>query len=648
MSVFDTWKITQQLRAKTGTEPGTLEPGFTLQNRYLILGILGVGGMGSVYQARDLHFPNVTKLVAVKEMINLAPDPVLRDMIVRNFEREANILATLNHPAIPEIYDYFTDNDRSYLILEFINGKDLETVLNETQGFLAETDIIEWTLQLCDVLSYLHEHKPQPIVFRDMKPSNVMLDHHNNIRLIDFGIAKGFQAGQKGTMIGTEGYSPPEQYRGEASPGGDIYALGATLHHLLTKQDPRLEPPFSFTERPIRKANPAVTPELEAVVNTTLAYNGTDRFPSARVMKEALLALVKKPEVPARADGDESAPVVAEAAPSVPTGVLQTGVLGASSVLPVWEFECEDEVRGSPVVEGGTLYVGCYDNNLYALDSEDGKFLWKYATEGGLAASPAVYQASVFIGSEDNRLYCLSARNGRLTWSYYCDGPVRGSPRVALDHIFFGSDDNHLHAVNVQTGRRVWRAEAGAAVRSTPAIADERIYYGSEAGDFQCLDFTGAVRWSFRAKRAITSGPTVSDGLVFFGSADWSAYALEAASGWSVWRYRTNRPIISSPTVHRNTMFIGSSDDTLYALDAHSGKLRWRFDTEGQVNSSPLYYNDAVYVGSVDGHIYSIEASSGMLRWKFKSGGPITSSPAMYDGIIYIGSTDHRVYAFTA
>jgi serine/threonine protein kinase len=178
--------------------------------------------MGSVYRARDLHFPNVVKLVAVKEMINAAPDPLVRQMIVQNFEREANMLATLNHPAIPRIYDYFTQDDHSYLVLEFIHGKDLETVIADANGFLPEDQVISWAIQLCDVLSYLHAHKPDPIVFRDMKPSNVMINHNGDVVLVDFGIAKTFQSGQKGTMIGTEGYSPPEQYRGEATPLADI------------------------------------------------------------------------------------------------------------------------------------------------------------------------------------------------------------------------------------------------------------------------------------------------------------------------------------------------------------------------------------------------------------------------------------------
>ena len=238
--MFDTHKITRSISGGgQGQAESSLKPGVTLQNRYLIQSVLGVGGMGSVYKARDMHFPNVTKLVAVKEIINLA-DPSMRELVVRTFEREANLLAELNHPSIPKVYDYFTQNDKSFLVMEYIDGKDLEAYLNDTTGLLNEETVVEWAIQLCDVLSYLHNHKPEPVIFRDMKPSNVMLDHHNHVRLIDFGIARGFQAGQKGTMIGTEGYSPPEQYRGEASPAGDIYALGATVHHLLTRQDPRV------------------------------------------------------------------------------------------------------------------------------------------------------------------------------------------------------------------------------------------------------------------------------------------------------------------------------------------------------------------------------------------------------------------------
>ena len=148
-----------------------------------------MGGMGSVYRARDMHFPSVAKLVAVKEMINSAPDPLVRQTIVQNFEREANLLATLSHPSIPRISDYFTLDSRSYLVLDFILGRDMEAIINETNGFLPEDQGLGWAIELCDVLDYLHKHKPDPIIFRDMKPSNVMINQNGDVILIDFGIA---------------------------------------------------------------------------------------------------------------------------------------------------------------------------------------------------------------------------------------------------------------------------------------------------------------------------------------------------------------------------------------------------------------------------------------------------------------------------
>jgi outer membrane protein assembly factor BamB/tRNA A-37 threonylcarbamoyl transferase component Bud32 len=550
---------------------GQLQSGVTLQDRYLILGILGSGGMSSVYKGRDLHFPNVTKLVAVKEMVNMAADPTMYEMVVRNFEREADLLATLSHPAIPRIYDYFTQDDSSFLVMEFIEGKDLEATLREAEGFLPEVTVINWAIELCDVLAYLHNHQPQPVIFRDMKPSNVMVDKHGHIYLIDFGIARVFQPGQKGTMIGTEGYSPPEQYRGEASPQGDIYALGATLHHLLTKRDPRAEPPFTFTDRPIREINEAVSPETEAVINGSLAYEPRDRFQTASDMKEALIAAAKKTGI-------------------LGSGVTAVGVKSEPEVEELWSFECEDEIRGTPNVTDGTVYIGCYDNNLYALDAKTGNFKWKYATEGGIPTRPAIMENMIFVGSEDFRLYALDLDGGELLWTYYTEGPVRSSAIISEGHLFFGSDDANLHVVNVLSGNRAWKADAAAAIRSSPLTADERVYFGCESGDFYSIDFRGELKWRFKAKRAITSSPLLVDGLIYFGSLDWTLYALDAEGGWQIWRFRMGRPSISSPIYSEGNIYTGCADGNIYAIDAHTSNEVWRFTTEHQVTGSPIIH----------------------------------------------------------
>ena len=625
---MDTENITQPLGDEPLTPRRQLQSGLTLVKRYHIQEVIGVGGMGSVYRARDLHFPNVTKLVAVKEMINMAPDPLVRQTIVQNFEREANLLATLNHPSIPRIYDYFTEEDRSYLVLEFIHGKDLEAIINDTNGFLSEEQVLGWAIELCDVLSFLHAHKPDPIIFRDMKPSNIMINSAGNVILVDFGIARTFQTGQKGTMIGTEGYSPPEQYRGEASPTADLYALGATIHHALTRRDPRLEPPFSFAERPVRKINPRVSPELETIINTALSYNPTERFPDAAGMKAALVGAARKTGALAK--------------------IATTSIAPATGIKPVWEFECEDEIRGTPLVHQGVLYIGCYDNNLYALNSADGKFQWKYATEGSVVSRPAMFEGNIYFGSGDMHLHVVSSRTGKLVWAYATEGQIHSSPRIAEGHVFIGSDDHDLHAVDVNTNRSSWRFDGGDRVRSTPFVANEMVYFGADSGDFFAVDFGGSMKWRFQAKRAIVSSPVVSGQSLYFASMDGTLYCLDARNGWVIWRFRLGKPTVSSPALTDSHIILGAADGFIYSIEAQSGKEAWRFRTDHQVSSSPVVYRDSIYCGSVDGGLYCLEARTGRQRWKFDAKGPITGSPVVFDDIVYVGSNDHHVDALLA
>ncbi len=624
----DTRQIRPELPSAGGVD-GALAPGRILQGRYEVMGILGLGGMSAVYQARDQRFPNVVKLCAVKEMKSHSLDPQMRSLAIQNFEREANILATLSHPAIPKVYDYFSEEARSYLVMEFIEGRDLEAVLSEMTSFLPQEQVLEWAIQLCDVLQFLHEHNP-PIIFRDIKPSNIMLDKHGRLRLIDFGIAKNFQPGQKGTMIGTEGYSPPEQYRGIADQRTDIYALGATMHHVLTRQDPRVEPPFSFHERPIQPANPTVSSELAQIVMRALEYEPERRFSSAEEMKRALITL--RPAAVAR------------------YGALSTSQFDSNEIQPLWTFACEDEIRSTPVVVDNVVYVTAYDHNLYALDADTGKFLWKYATEGGIAGSPCVVEDKTIIGSDDGTIYCINAQTGRILWTCPTQGRVRSTPRCQFSHVFFGSDDRFLYAVNLQSGRISWRVEMDSAVRSSVAVGEDVLYFGDESGSVHCVDIRGSLKWRHNTKRGVTSSPAYhkETQLVVVGSQDNTVYALDAQSGWVVWRCRTGKPVISSPCIADGVVYIGSADSNLYALDLKTGRVIWKYATEGQVNSSPAVGPEALYIGSVDGSIYSLDAKTGQLRWRARTNGPVISSPMVVDDVVYIGSNDRLLYALPA
>jgi eukaryotic-like serine/threonine-protein kinase len=629
---------------------GSLQANTVLLHRYKILGVIGGGGMGTVYQARDLNFPDVRKLVAVKEMLNPTTDPALRSQTLKTFRREANILATLAHPAIPKIFEFFDQEERAYLVMEYINGSDLELLLTKTKELPIEK-IVEWAIDLCDVLHYLHS-QPEPIIFRDMKPSNVMIDSLGKVRLIDFGIAKTFIPNVKNTMIGTEGYSAPEQYKGNVSPLSDIYSLGATLHHVLTRRDPRLEPPFSFNERPIPDFNPKAPSGLVNIVEKSVAFDPAERFQTCAEMKEALEQTRYRSSPIAINDNHAQAGAGAAAQGGTATSFFDD-MAQFGAIEPKWRFSTEDEIRCSPVAFKDMAFVGSYDTNVWAvkLNATDpkGEFVWKFPTNAGIASSPVIDESNrlVLFGSEDYTFYALDYRNGRISWSYNTQDRIRGTACVAHDHVFFGSDDGYLYALVAGNGRFLWKYDVSAPVRGRPFVTNELVIVGAESGDVIGLELSGTRKWGFRAKRNVTSSPFVDtiEGVCYVGASDGFVYALDANSGYSSWRFRTHGPVISSPVLQEDLLYFGSADGHVYAINARTSKEKWKFATEKPIVGSAAVHQDAVYIGSTDEYLYCLDAKSGKERWKFKTNGPITSTPYVGDGVLLVGSMDKTLYA---
>ncbi|MCC6617169.1 MAG: serine/threonine-protein kinase [Anaerolineae bacterium] len=625
----------------------TLKPNSILQHRYKIMGVLGGGGMGTVYQARDLNFPDVRKLAAIKEMQLLSNDANVRQTALRNFRREANILATLSHPAIPKIFDFFDINDRAYLVMEYINGSDLEVLMGRTRELPVER-ILQWAIDLCDVLAYLHSAEPEPIIFRDMKPPNVMIDALGKVRLIDFGIAKTFTSGVKHTMIGTEGYSAPEQYKGDVTPLSDIYSLGATLHHILTRKDPRLEPPFSFHERPIAAFNPTVPEGFIAVIEKALAFKPEERYQNCEDMKKDLESvrytsqsgsLYVPPTATATSENGAVAMTTASFEHSEQTGGIQ----------PKWTFKTEDEIRTSPAIWKDMVFIGSYDTNMWALNLENGELVWKFPTNAGIASSPVIDETNraLIFGSEDYRVYSLDARTGRANWTFNTQDRVRGTPRIAHNHVFFGSDDGRVYALNAVNGKKVWDFETGAPVRSRPAVTNELVIVGCESGEIFGLGLSGQRKWSYRTRKGVIAAPFVDheEGICYVGSADNYLYALDSNNGYTSWRFRTTGPIISSPVMSGSLVYFGSADGNLYAVNTQNGKEKWKYKTEKPIVGSPAVYEGAVFFGGSDNILYCLDAELGKERWQFVTGGAITSTPLIHDGAIYFGSFDNVLYA---
>ncbi len=280
-----------------GRKPGLkpLAESTLLAGRYQIVRKIGGGGMGAVYLATDRNLGGVER--AVKEMVQSSIEEEQQNKAIEDFRRESTILSSLDHPAIPTIYDYFFDDFecRFYLVMKYISGGDLAGRLRAAPGGRVDEKMVtEWAIQVADVLSYLHR-LPTTIVYRDLKPSNIMLDGNSGrIMLIDFGIARSINqtSQEKGvTAVGTMGYAPPELFSGQVEPRSDIYSLGSTMFHLLTGADPQNNPLliFDFQKNPRpRQINPQLSDQMERILMRAVEYNADSRFSSAEEMRQVL------------------------------------------------------------------------------------------------------------------------------------------------------------------------------------------------------------------------------------------------------------------------------------------------------------------------------------------------------------------------
>ncbi len=278
-----------------------LKPGTIVHDRYNIVGSVGQGGQAAVYEAEDVRLQG--RRWAIKE-VRLDPDTDedARRQAGEQFQREASILARLDHPTLPKVSDYFFEADHDYLVMDFVPGSNLKELMDEARRagrLLPESQVLAWAVQICDALAYLHTQDP-PILHRDIKPANIKLTPDGRIKLVDFGLVKLMAHDDARTITviqgrGTAAYTPLEQYGGDTGhtdARSDIYSLGATLYHLLTNQPPpdakqRFLRPAALT--PPRTLNPDISPRTEKAILAAIAMHPEDRPATVAEFRDALI-----------------------------------------------------------------------------------------------------------------------------------------------------------------------------------------------------------------------------------------------------------------------------------------------------------------------------------------------------------------------
>jgi serine/threonine-protein kinase len=305
-------KLVSQKTKRLAKMAYMLESGVVLRERYEIVGLVGQGGMGAVYKANDLRLSG--RICAVKEVLPELLSGVGRyemstDQTIEQFQQEASVLARLDHPNLPKVSDYFSQDSREYLVMDYVEGRDLHEVLGEAKRqakSLSESQVLAWAVQLLDALDYLHSQTP-PVLHRDIKPGNIKVTPQGRVKLVDFGLVKVMQPDDTRTVTvvqgrGTAAYTPLEQYGGDSGHTdvrSDIYSVGATLYHLLSGTPPqdakeRFLRPGSLL--PLRETNPSVSARTERAIFQALAMHPDERPPSVRSLHDLLFGELADPE----------------------------------------------------------------------------------------------------------------------------------------------------------------------------------------------------------------------------------------------------------------------------------------------------------------------------------------------------------------
>ena len=391
-------------------QAGHLKTGDLVRQRYKVMAQIGQGGFGAVYKAEDTDLGQ--RMVAVKEMSQQGLSPQALADGVEAFKREALMLAGLRHEHLPRSYEHFAEDDRWYLVMDYIEGETLDERLNKARdGSLPQIMALKIALQLCAVLNYLHTRKP-PIIFRDIKPSNIILTPEGNLFLIDFGIARHFKPGQAKdtTAFGSPGYAAPEQYgKTQTTPRADIYSLGSILHQMLSGHDPTLSP---FRYPPLSSHDPA----LQQLVAQMLEMDESKRPASITEVQQALEHIKNRPSTPLPA-GPGQAGLVLPAVPQLPA------VVGGSIMPRLVHEHHYGVVRAVAWSPDSASAASATDAIIRVWSARTGQNRCSYREHLGLIKHMAWSPTSERIASisEENKIRIWDGTTGKTLGSYSGD-----------------------------------------------------------------------------------------------------------------------------------------------------------------------------------------------------------------------------------
>lgn len=617
-----------------------LSPGHTLDERYLITGDLGQGGMSYVFRARDQHLDREVALKILR--------PHLTDTDQERFRREIKALARLSHPGIAAIYDLGL-GEHVYFTMELVEGglfTDLGPLEADPEPFRR---FLEAAITVSETLDYVHK---LGMVHRDLTPRNILLTRQGHPKVMDFGLVQLAQTTREltrtGLTLGTPQYMAPEQARGEATGAHtDLYAFGAVLYKAVTGNAPFdadndqavLYQHVYGDLAPVLDHNPYTPPALARLIETMLSKTALERPTSGRTLAEKLRSILHIAQ--------SQAGYTRLAGPAQ-HGLYPTGPSTPKTLSPLWEVTLPEGPQwpaGMTAAEG-FLFLGLRSEEIRVLRPADGSLQARFDAPDEVNTAPLFINNHLLVNSRDGGLAVLAWPSGKTLWA---NEDARAVGVAPLGNTYLVSTTRATLECRDPTNETTlhWQYEAESAAVTAPIVHHLQACFVTQEGWVHCVDaLSGKGKFKIELD-TIVACPAATDGVLLLPEREGDLHAFDMEKRDVLWSYDMEGALWASPVTWGKHVYAVSWSNTLRCIELHTGTDIWKRTMPGPVTATPMIAAGIIYVTTEGGDLLALDAHTGALLFKDTvSLAPIQTSPLVIGNVIIVAALDGTVKAY--